>query len=343
MFQGKKTKTIPLGGIILSAALVIITGCSLPLPGIGQAGLEKNAETSKSIPGFPVYKYIKTVLPSNIRYNPTGEFIFPCVIDASLHLSAPLARYYLYYAPHNAPGGICLAYANNIEGPYTEYPGNPIVSRNWPGKYSVSHVSAAQVVWLPQYNKYLMYFHGENTTVRWAYSTNGVNWGYGGVALTASQFGSGYTECSYQKVFEHTIPGKSNRYVMFTMLLIGTGDGRKIGVSISNDGKKFTPYDPNLVRPEGDGDTNLSGPSFYRFSGGFNVIYHGSKGNIYLTEVGSDFSRENHRGVFHAPLAGAPDYGRSAAPFLITADSVRYMFYEAGGRGITTIALARGN
>ena len=98
------------------------------------------------------------------HYSPTGELIFPTIIRAADHIATPLATYYLYYAPHDAPGGVAVAYSNSVQGPYTEYSGNPIVSRSHHGRFDVSHVSSPHVTWMPQYGLYFMYFHGENTT-----------------------------------------------------------------------------------------------------------------------------------------------------------------------------------
>lgn len=299
------------------------------------------AQETQKVQGFETYKYLKVVRPKTLSYNPTGEFIFPSVIDASQHISNPLGKYYMYYAPHDAPGGICLAYADNIKGPYTEYSGNPIVTKNFQGRYNVTHVSSPYVLWMPEYNKYIMYYHGENTTNRWAYSSDGINWNYGGVSLRAGDFGTGYTECQYAKVFRYTIPGQNNKYVMLSMLLAGTGNGRKIALSISNDGKTFTPFDADLIKPNADGEVNISGPYLYQKNGTNYVIYHGSTGKMYITEVGLDFSLENHLGVFHTPISSTPDSGRAASPFFINANGTEYMFYEAGHRLGATIALAK--
>lgn len=70
--------------------------------------------------GFPDYRHLKPLLtPSRLKYNPTGEIIFPCVRGVYDKLANPLGRYYLYYATHDAPGGICLAYGDSLEGPFT--------------------------------------------------------------------------------------------------------------------------------------------------------------------------------------------------------------------------------
>ena len=55
-------------------------------------------------------------------------------------IDRPLGIYHLYYAPHDAPGGICLAFADAIDGPWTEYEKNPIITRQWAPHYDVSHV-----------------------------------------------------------------------------------------------------------------------------------------------------------------------------------------------------------
>ncbi|SEB82529.1 hypothetical protein SAMN05216482_1067 [Streptomyces sp. PAN_FS17] len=90
------------------------------------------------------------------------EIIFPCVRGVYDKLSSPLGRYYLYYAPHHAPGGICLAYGNSLAGPFTECPSNPIVANKWSPHYSVSHVSSPHVLWNQDAKEFWLYFHGEN-------------------------------------------------------------------------------------------------------------------------------------------------------------------------------------
>ena len=53
---------------------------------------------------------------------------------------------------------------------------------NW---YKVSHVSSPQVVWVNEQNCYVMYYHGENSTTRYATSDDLLNWTYGGVCVEA--------------------------------------------------------------------------------------------------------------------------------------------------------------
>lgn len=92
------------------------------------------------------------------------------------------------------------------------------------------------------------------------------------------------------------------------------------------------------------GASDISGPHLLFRNNSVYVVYHndiGSGGNILITEVGLDFSRRNHLGVFHDSLSGAPDNGRSAAPSFGTYQGREYMFYEAGSRLSGNIAIAR--
>src|SRR6266508_1486786 len=98
-------------------------GAAATLGGIGS--LTTGSVGSAAPAGFPDYAYIGQPLDlATLRYNPTGEIIFPCIRGVYDKLSSPLRRYYLYYAPHDPPGGICLAYGDSLPGPFTEYPGN---------------------------------------------------------------------------------------------------------------------------------------------------------------------------------------------------------------------------
>src|ERR1700760_2035923 len=82
--------------------------------------------------GFPTYKYLGVPFDkAALRYNPTNELIFPCIRGVYDKISSPLGRDQPPYAPHDAPGGICLAYGDSLAGPFTEYPGNPIVKNVW--------------------------------------------------------------------------------------------------------------------------------------------------------------------------------------------------------------------
>jgi hypothetical protein len=311
--------------------------------GVG-VGLALPATAAAAPGGFPDYRYLRVAFDKDaLSYNPTGELIFPCVRGARGRVPNPLAKYYLYYAPHNEPGGICLSYSDELEGPFTEYPNNPIVARTWAPHYDVSHVSSPHVLWNEDVGEMWLYFHGENTTTRLARSTDGIDFTYDRVVLDTSMLPAGTTETSYARVFRHDLPALGARYVMVFMINT-TADRRSIGWGWSRDARSWTFAQTPLVHPDEVGVRDLGAPTVASRGGSTYVIYHCNKeagGSMLITEVGNDFGLRRHLGVFHAPLAGAPDNGRCAAPSFGNDLGVEFMVYEAGERLDGSIAIAR--
>jgi hypothetical protein len=123
-----------------------------------------------------------------------------------------------------------------------------------------------------------------------------------------------------------------------------TTNRRSIGWGWSADARNWTFSQTPLVRPQDVGARDIGAPAVASRNGSTYVIYHCNKeagGSMLIIEVGNDFSRRDHLGVFHAPLSGAPDDGRCAVPSFGTDGGVEYMFYEAGERLSGAIAVAR--
>jgi hypothetical protein len=312
--------------------------------GLGVAALPMLPGAAAAAPaGFPDYAFLRTAFDkSALRYNPTNELIFPCIRGTVGRLANPRARFYLYYAPHDAPGGICLATADSLEGPFVEHPGNPIVARVWSPHYSVSHVSSPHVMWNTSAKQMWLYFHGENGTTRLARSTDGITFTYDRVVLDTAMLPAGTTETSYARVFEHRIASRGSDYVMVFMIN-NRSNRRTIGWAWSADGRTWTVDQQPLATGADVGATDLSGPHVLTRAGSTYVVFHSNLGRIHVMEVGNDFALRRQLGTFHTPLAAAPDRGRSAAPSFGTDGGVEYMFYEAGSRldGSIAIALAR--
>lgn len=308
-------------------------------------GAQGTAPAAAAPGGFPNYRYVRTLLkPGQLAYNPTGEIIFPCIRGVYDKLSNPLGRYYLYYAPHDAPGGICLAYGNSLEGPFTEYKGNPIVRNDWSPHYNVSHVSSPHVLWNADARELWLYFHGENTTTRLARSKDGITFTYDKTVLTTAMLPAGSREASYARVFRHDLPSRGAKYVMLFMWN-QADNHRDVGWGWSADGRNWTFSQQPLIDHAAVGAVNVSGPHLLTRGGSAYVVHHtdkGSGGDIKITEVGMDFSRRNHLGVFYNSGTAAPENGRAAAPSFGTDGGVPYMIYEAGERLSGAIAVARG-
>ena len=220
--------------------------------------------------GLPVFKHHSIVLDyKDLKYNPCNDVIIPSVIRTE-HLDKPLGRYYLYYAPHNAPGGICLAYADRLEGPWKEYEANPIIRQDWSPHYNVSHVSGPEAIWIEEEHKLFLYYHGENDVTRIASSTNGIDFQYEGVAVTTEMFDR-ISEASYARVFRYTLPGRDNRYIM---LLMGNHQGtRNIYLAWSKDGRKWEPRRTPLLTPP-PGTSQVAQAWYFPWQGKHYLIYH---------------------------------------------------------------------
>lgn len=311
-----------------------------------------------------------TIEMEDYKYNPTQEFNFPSIVDTRDHpVKNELGdyRYYLFYAPHDAPAGCCVAVADNLNGPWTEYGKNPIVDKVWEKEdgsgsyYEVSHVSSPYVMWNEVYDCWFMYFHGENNITRYATSDDLLNWTYGGICVTANDFsptGSGLSEASYARVYEHEVPGLGNKYIM-TLMVTGsaTGGHRNIYWAYSDDGKVWTPVQESLLDPmmAEEYKGNFSGAYFMEWDGRYYVICHASSGNMYAFEVGESLDMAIPWGIFYDSLGvngdkdqendeNYPDYGRAGAPcFMQDDDGVWHMFYEGGKRLHANIVHATGS
>ncbi|HCU51722.1 MAG TPA: hypothetical protein DGG94_18305, partial [Micromonosporaceae bacterium] len=128
----------------------------------------------------------------------------------------------------------------------------------------------------------------------------------------------------------------------YVMLFMANQNGvRRIFWGWSSTGKNFQ-FDPTpLVWPSDAGQGHISAPHLLKRNNTCYVVYHGDGGDMHLTEVGNSFDRKVYLGVFHNSLSGAPDNGRAAAASFGSDGGVQYMFYEAGQRSATTIAVAR--
>jgi hypothetical protein len=299
------------------------------------AALGIAAPARAAVPGFPSFTRLGAALDkSALSYNPTGELIFPSILHVAGRVQNPLGAWYMYYAPHDAPGGICLAYADSLAGPWREHPGNPIIARTWSPHYSVSHVSSPHALWNAADGRVYLYFHGENTTTRVATSADGRSFTYGGTVLTTGMLPSDVSESSYARVFPH--PSRPGMYVM---LFMGNQAGtRKIFIGWSHQlasGWQFKP-EPLISPAAGEGG-QLSGAHYWSRNGGGHVVYHGGSGAIHVAHVGTSFDREDHLGVLYTE----PVATRAAAPSFAEEGGRLHMFYEAGQRGNTNIAVAR--
>ncbi|WP_308798116.1 beta-xylosidase family glycoside hydrolase [Agromyces silvae] len=275
-------------------------------------------------------------------WNPTQEFIFPTLFHAGEHLEDPLGEWYFYFGPHDAPGGINMMYGDSLEGPWTFYDGNPIVSRTWAPHYDVSHVAAAEVVYNEELDKIVMYFHGENDTSRYATSDDGVNFEYGDVYMTTAMFGQDAIEASYGRVFKN--PEVDNPasdvqgYEWAQYFMVNDRQNtRRVGLAVSHDGLTWEPRPGWVAEPNVVTGPNIAPSGFWQYNGDNYVLFHGSVGKIFAKRVDEHLRSYGETQVLYVPSVLPPEAGRSSSPRIIEHDGQLQMFYEAGVRGHTTI------
>lgn len=294
---------------------------------------------------FPAFRHDCLIIDHEaLTYNPTNEWLFPSPFHAARHFRDAQAEWYLYYSPHERPGGICVAMSDRVEGPYREFPGNPVIPREWQPHYSVSHVASPHPLWVPEENKLFLWFHGENDVTRLVTSTDGLHFQYEGVALTAGDFAD-ISECSYARVFEHEIPALDAHYVFLAMG--NRGGNRHIYFAHSPDARVWTARPEPLIwaREENGGQT--SAPYLMIREGRHFVLhhcdFHGGAGNIFATEVSPDFSLVGETEMIYEAAKDAPDEGRAGDPFpiRIAGEPEMALLYCAGRRLKGKMALAR--
>jgi len=308
--------------------------------GVVAAGLVTPATAASAEP-FPQFIFQGVITDkASMIYNPTNEFIFPSIFHAGAYLDEPLGEWYLYLAPHDPPGGIMLMYADSLDGPWTEYPGNPIIARSWSPHYSVSHVSSPDAIWNEQAGKVFLYFHGENSETRFATSSDGIHFEYGGIAVSNSMGGPGVTETSYARVFEHPDPASGYRYGMIYMANY-TDNHRRLRYAESVDGMTWDVRPDPIAEPETGDNGNLSGGNLWQWGDQLYVIYHNSAGNIMARAVDPTLTEIGPAQRLHSSSGVGPDTGRVAAPEIVTQGEYTYLFYESGDRLGATIAYAK--
>ncbi len=294
-----------------------------------------------------------------LAYDPTGEWMFPSLLDTTGIVPDAPARWLLAYSPHDAPGGICFAWGDDLDGEWKVFDNNPVIAKTWvrnPNKhhlsnfYEVSHVASPHLIWLPERQRIACYFHGENDTTRVAFSQDGVNWEYGGVMLTANSFlGWRLDECSYARVFPHRLPDQpACRYVL---LALGkqpepgadAGGTRHIFMAWSPDGISWMPRSEAVITPPVG--WQACSPQLISLEDGLWILHHfdimNGPGNLYATPV-NDYMRKRGETRLLMSAEDRPDAEhRLADPFLVDDGTDTHLIWLEGARLNGSFARAR--
>ena len=294
---------------------------------------------------LPAFRYHGVVLEAaNLKYRPHDDIIYPSVVRVEGRIAKPLGKFYLYYAPHDAPGGICLAYADRPEGPWREYANNPVIARTWAPHYTVSHVSGPDAIWSEEEGRLFLYFHGENPQTRLATSADGIHFDYAAEVVNTRMFAN-LSEASYGRVFRHSLPGRDNRYVM---LLMGNDRGiRRIYRAWSKDGRKWDTRPQPLMDPPA-GTDQVAGAVLLSWGGKSYLIAHANNSkaafnegyDLYVAETDAALENVKPLGKFFERTLVSPTNPGVMSPCFIEDAGRLCMFFNIGARLRNKIALA---
>lgn len=271
-----------------------------------------------------------------LDYDPTGEFIFPSVLDTDSTTLDTQHRYLLYVAPHEPPGGISLLTSDSLDGPWQEHDANPVIQAASPPHFTVSHVSSPDAVWDEQGKRVLLFFHGENSTIRVAESVDGITFTHLGVAVERSGGEPEVVESSYARVtalseLDPTISG-------FVMLYMDkpVDEGRRIRVADSSDGVRWSVREAPLIVPGGIEGENVSSANLWVHEAGIGVVYHSSTGEIWYRSTDATLADVSEPCV----LLSDPSMTRLASPEIVDDGEFSHVFLERGDRLTASVVVA---
>ena len=123
------------------------------------------------------------------------------IIKVEGRVQNPPGKYYLYFTIH-AHIGTGMAYADNLDGPWTT-----LDTLLW------EDGAATDVHWLEGKRKFGAYYHPSNSYSAMRFSDDGIHWSESQQLATAGDlYGGG--AFFYTKVFTHTCPSLDNTYIM---------------------------------------------------------------------------------------------------------------------------------
>jgi len=294
--------------------------------------------------------------PEDLAYNPCHDVIFPSIVATAGRIRQAADAYYMYYAPHDSPGGICLAHAPALAGPWKEHSGNPLIKNDWPPHYKVGHVSAPHAIWVAGESRLFVYYHGDNDQTHYAVSENGIDFTYGGVALDQSDFADFvrgiYDRVFYGRVFEHRLPSKDNAYIMLVVRSSNQGPHKRgIYLSWSKDARRWSP--PVPVNGLSGADATAWSPCLFHLRDKYYIAYHADVSaiasdpkphtDIRVDEFDADFVVRKPLGVMLDRRLFGADNARVSDPLVLVEGETVYLLTAIGDRLNQSIALATAN
>jgi hypothetical protein len=225
--------------------------------------------------------------PESLSYAPTGQLVHPSIIKTEGRVRNPLGKYYLYYAPHKHIA-ISMAYSDNIEGPWTEFKGNPVVEGP----------SAPDIHWIKEKGKLYMWGHKKNSQTELWTSNDGLRFEHQGVSITAKNIGT--RNATYTRVYEYPLKRYGSKYIMLYSGFIEERGIRCVWLAHSVDVENWIQLKTPLVEPVVGENYDIYGPSLLQWENRNFIVYQDHTtwrgGNIKYVEVDRELSPVGNKG-----------------------------------------------
>ncbi len=263
------------------------------------------------------------VHPKDLEYTPTGDLIHPTIVKTEGRVKDALGKFYLYYAPHKHVA-ISMAYSNSMEGPWTEYPKNPVVQGP----------SAPDIRWIPEQGKYFMWGHRKNSQTELWTSEDGIRFEHHSVSVTAS--GIGTRNATYSRTYEYRLKKYGSKYVMVYSGFLEDRGIRCVWLAHSKDAVKWTQLKTPLVEPVEGENNDCYGPSLLQWEGKNFLVYQDHTtwrgGNLKYVELDENLNAVGAGGKRHVlidPPAGPPLNDRLRGTEFYREGDTLYLFSSA--------------
>lgn len=208
----------------------------------------------------------KALEAKDLKFAPTGELERSALIKVEGLIPNPLGKYYFYYSPHKHVG-IGLVYGDSIEGPWTEYEGNPLIEAT----------AIPDIRWFKNTGKFHMWGHRKNSQTEMWTSTDGIRFEYHSISVSAKNIGA--KNATYTRAYEYPLKRYGSRYVMLYSGFIVDRGIRCVWLAYSKDGESWTQEQTPLIHPIKGENNDLYGPSLFQWKGRNYVVYQDHTGN----------------------------------------------------------------
>jgi hypothetical protein len=238
--------------------------------------------------------------PKDLSFDPTGELERASLIKMEGRIPNPVGKFYLYYSPHKHVG-IGFAYSDNIEGPWTEYKGNPVIT----------DAAIPDIRWIPETGRFHLWAHRKNSQTEMWTSADGLHFEYYSISITAKNIGT--RNATYTRVYEYPLERFASKYIMLYSGFLEERGIRCIWLAHSKDGAGWTQVKTPLVEPvEGEGN-DIYGPSLLPWQGRNFLVYQDSNayrgGNVKYVELDRQLNLVGDKGERYLlidPVADSP-------------------------------------